>query len=37
MAPRGSEDDQATEAYYGLLVAINNIQTHPNLIHREEP
>ena len=28
MAPRRSRDDQASEAYYGLLVAISNIQAH---------
>jgi hypothetical protein len=37
LAPRRSRDDQASEAYYGLLTAISNIQANTNLTHREEP
>lgn len=30
LAPRGSTDDLATDAYYGLLPAISNIQPNTN-------
>lgn len=35
MAPRRSGDDQASEAYYGLLTAISNIPANPNLTYRK--